>query len=196
MAGTQKLKLVRVCVAWLLLSAVGADAADDIATAPGGRREIREQGLVVSLSPRTPDQMYAFYFARGFPEDALQEIARHCFLTIGLRNERNDIVWLELDRWRFIDDRGREHARHARKHWNTLWERLKLASAKRATFGWTQLPEQRDLHPGEPVGGNISLNPPGSLFTIEARLATGADKRGPELRLRFDNVSCPRGTDR
>lgn len=195
MASAQKINIARVCAAWLLLSVLDAGAIDDITVAPGERREVREHGLTVSLTPRTPDQLYAFYLARGFPEDSLREITRRCFLTIGLRNERNDIVWLEPGQWQFIDSHGRKHTRIARNQWNALWDRLGLAPAQRATFGWTQLPERRDLHPGEPVGGNISLNPPDSPFTLEARFATGADKRGPELRLRFEKLSCPTDND-
>lgn len=195
MACAQKINIARVWAAWLLLSTVDANAVDDIAMAPGERREVHEQGLTVSLTPRTPDQLYAFYLARGFPDNSLREITRRCFLTVGLRNERNDIVWLEPGQWQFIDSHGHKHARIARSQWNALWGRLGLAPAQRATFGWTQLPEQRDLQPGERAGGNVSIAPLGSMFTLETRFATGADKRGPLLRVRFDKLSCPTDKD-
>ncbi len=186
--------IIRPLAVWLLLAASGANAADDITAAPATRREIRDQGLVVSLSPRTPDQLYAFYSARGFPEDALQQITSRCFLTIGIRNERSDVVWLELDNWRFIDRQGRDLARIKRVEWHARWDRIHLMPAQRAAFNWTQLPERRDLQPAEPVGGNVSLVPPGSTFTLEATFLTGADKRGPALRLRIENLTCP-GSD-
>jgi hypothetical protein len=182
---------VLLLAAWLLLSAIGVNAADDITTVPDGRREIRDQGLVVSLSTRTPDQLYAFYSARGFPEDALQHITNRCFLTIGIRNERNDVVWLELDNWRFVDRHGRDLARIKRAEWNALWDRIQLKPAQRAAFNWTQLPERRDLQPAEPVGGNVSLSPPGAAFALEAKFLTDSDKRGPVLRLLIENLTCP-----
>lgn len=179
----------------MLLTGVGAgaDAADDITTAPDGRHEYRGQGLVMSVTARLPEQQFAFYSARGFPEDAVRRITQRCFLTVGIRNERSDIVWLELDEWRFLNGDGREHKRLKRDEWNALWKRINLAPAHRATFGWTQLPERRDLHPGESAGGNVTLAPPPSPFILEARFRTGDDGTGPVLRVRFENLICPRG---
>lgn len=190
MAGRRLNSVARLSVVGLFLT-TGAVAADDITAPPATRREIREQGLVVSISPRTPDQLYAFYSARGFPDNALQHITSRCFLTIGIRNERNDVVWLELDNWRFIDRHGRDLARIKRAEWNTHWDRLQILSAQRAAFNWTQLPERRDLQPAEPVGGNVSLSPPASTFVLEAKFLTGADKRGPVVRLHIENLTCP-----
>ncbi|OGI42259.1 MAG: hypothetical protein A2150_06475 [Candidatus Muproteobacteria bacterium RBG_16_64_11] len=181
-----------VLMTWLALAATGAEAADDI-TAPDGRREYRGQGLVMSVTARTPAQQFAFYSARGFPEDAVRRIAQRCFLTVGIRNGRSDIVWLELDEWRFIDDQNREHKSTRRDEWNALWRRINLPPAYRATFGWTQLPERRDLHPGESAGGNVTLAPPPAVFALEARFRTGGDGHGSLLQVRFDNLSCPRG---
>lgn len=179
----------------MLLTGVGAgaDAADDITAAPDGRREYRGQGLVMSVTARLPEQQFAFYSARGFPEGAVRRITQRCFLTVGIRNERNDIVWLELDEWRFLNGDGREHKRLKRDEWNALWKRINLAPAHRATFGWTQLPERRDLHPGESAGGNVTLAPPPSPFILEARFRTGDDGTGPVLQVRFENLICPRG---
>lgn len=193
MVGHRKYSVIRLLAVWLLLTS-GAEAADDITTPPAARRDIRDQGLVVSLSPRTPDQLYAFYSARGFPDDALQHITSRCFLTIGIHNERNDVVWLELDNWRFVDRHGRDLARIKRAEWNARWDRIQLMPAQRAAFNWTQLPERRDLQPAEPVGGNVSLPSPGSTFALEAKFLTGADKRGPVVRLRIENLTCP-GSD-
>lgn len=56
MAGHRKYSVARLLAVWLLLTS-GAEAADDITAPPVARREIRDQGLIVSLSPRTPDQL-------------------------------------------------------------------------------------------------------------------------------------------
>ena len=84
MAGHRKCSVVRLLAVWLLLTS-GAEAADDITAPPVARREIRDQGLIVSLSPRTPDQLYAFYSARGFPVGALREITRRSAGATGWR---------------------------------------------------------------------------------------------------------------
>lgn len=168
----------------LLAAAAGAGRAAD--------PDHRAEGLSLSLTVRAPDQLLAFYSARGFPAPALDHITRACFVTVSVRNERDSVVWLELAHWRFYDARGRELRRIARPDWNTLWEKIRLPAANRSTFGWTLLPETRDLQPREPVGGNVTLAAPAAPFTLEARFYTDRDKRGQLLTVRVPGLSCPR----
>jgi hypothetical protein len=149
------------------------------------------QGIVMRVSSRTPEQSSAFYEARGFPRAAIEELAKACFVTIGLQNRRTDIVWIEPARWRFYDAAGNAIERRSRAWWEARFEQLGVSPANRATFGWTQLPESRDLRPGEPVGGNITLAPARGPFALEARFATGAGRQGPEFVVRFDKLTCP-----
>jgi hypothetical protein len=107
-----------------------------------------------------------------------------------MRHQRRDVVWLEPSRWRFVDAGGRGIRHLDRAYWARRWETLAVPAASRATFGWTQLPESRDLLPGEPVGGNVVIEPPAGPFRLELRFATGADKRGPELRAVVEGLSC------
>jgi hypothetical protein len=104
------------------------------------------------------------------------------------------VVWLEPSRWRFADDQGRPVHRITREEWNARWQALGVPASSRSTFGWTQLPEQRDLRPGEPVGGNLALEPVPGPISLQARFHTGADRRGPELVLELSGLSCPRGS--
>jgi hypothetical protein len=138
----------------------------------------------------TPDQVSAFYGARGFPEPAVDALRRACLITVGLVHRRSTVLWLEPARWRFVDEQGRELTRLERAHWSALWERLDVPAASRATFGWTQLPERRDLHPNEPVGGNVALAPVAGSFRLEARFATGANREGPELTVTLAGLRC------
>lgn len=148
-------------------------------------------GIVVHVSPRTPEQIAAFYEARGFARTTVEALSATCFLTVSIQNHRHDIVWLEPARWRIHDAAGREHRRLSRQQWDARFRKLNVPAANRATFGWTQLPETRDLRPAEPVGGNITLVPVAGKFTLAMRFATGADRKGPELVARFDNLTCP-----
>ena len=157
-------------------------AAADTGTSPS---------LELRASPRSPDQIAAFYEARGFPRNAIEALTQTCFVTVSFHNRSGDVVWLEPSRWRFVDERGREVKRRDRTYWNALWESLGVPMANRATFGWTQLPEVRDLRPSEPVGGNVALLPPSGRFRIEARFATGAHKQGKDILVTLDNLFCP-----
>jgi hypothetical protein len=148
------------------------------------------QGVEVHAHARTPDQMTAFYAGRGFPAAMLEPISHVCFLTVSLRHVRQDVVWLEPSRWRILDADGNNVQRLDRDFWNRVWETMQAPPASRATFGWTQLPESRDLQPGEPVGGNITIAPPNGVFNLELHFATGPDKKGPEIIGRIEGLVC------
>ena len=147
-----------------------------------------------SLSIRTPEQQAAFYAARGFPEAAIHQITSTCFLTVGIQNHSQQTVWLELANWRISDAAGQPVARISREAWEATWQRLNVPLASRATFGWTQLPETRDLQPGEPVGGNVAIVAPPGHFQVLARFRTGADGEGEPIEFVVKDLSCPGGS--
>ena len=173
-------------VMFLLSLAPGAHAADK----PPARSSFSGQGLAVHAQTRTPDQMTAFYAGRGFPASMLTPISHVCFLTVSLRHTRRDVVWLEPSRWRIVDAEGNPVPRLDRDFWNRVWETLQAPPASRATFGWSQLPESRDLQPAEPVGGNITIAQPTGAFTLEMHFATGKDKKGPEIVGSIPGLVC------
>jgi len=151
------------------------------------RMPLRE-GLAFSASTRTPEQTTAFYAARGFPEVMVREIAATCFVTVGLQNRRDEVVWLELDQWRFTDAAGKPVARITRPEWSRKWEAMNVPLSARATFGWTQMPESRDLQPGEPVGGNVAVVAPTSPFSLNARFRTAS---GKQIDIVVPGLQCP-----
>ncbi len=145
--------------------------------------------LSMRLRPNTPEQMAAFYEARGFPKAALEALKATCFITVMIRNESDRVIWLEPARWRFLAKRDAVK-RLDRDYWEDQWHSIGLPQRHRATFGWTQLPELRDLRPQEPVGGNVVLAWTNEPFSLEARLATGPDKQGDEITVRFEDIRC------
>jgi hypothetical protein len=153
---------------------------------------LARDGAELFVSARTPEQIGAFYGARGMPPAALRELSKACFLTVGLHNRRADTLWLEPAAWRFVDAQGRPVARISRQEWTARWRALDVPLAAQSTFGWTQLPESRDLYPDESVGANITIVPPVGSFTLIARFRTGADGKGQAIELRVPNLSCSR----
>jgi len=151
---------------------------------------VENDDMLFVLLPRTPAQMAAFYEARGFPQNAIERISGTCFVTAHIENRSNRVIWLETAHWE-LSSNGHEIPRLGADFWRRQWDETGLPQASRSTFGWTQLPEVRDLQPHESVGGNIVL--PGSTrnFDLEARFHTGQDKRGGMLEVRFEDVTCP-----
>ncbi len=176
----------RLAVAVFALTSGFPSLAQDAPTAIRYDR----QGIAMTITPRTPEQITAFYAARGFPDDAVRALSHACLLTVTITHRREDSLWLEPGRWRFTDARGKSVARLDRAYWNALWERMAVPLANRATFGWTQLPESRDLLSGEPVGGNVAIERTAGPLQIEARFRTGADGRGPEVIVKLEGLAC------
>jgi hypothetical protein len=153
---------------------------------------LAREGVELFVSARTPEQIGAFYAARGLPPAALQELSKVCFLTVGLHNRRSETLWLEPAQWRFLDAKGNAFSRIARPEWTARWQALQVPLAAQSTFGWTQLPESRDLYPDESVGGNVTVVPPTGNFSLIARFRTGADGKGKMIELTVPGLSCPR----
>ena len=143
------------------------------------------------MIPRSSESMIAFYEARGFSKAALALIKETCFITAIVRNKNKAIVWTDLKNWRFFN-KDNEVMRLNRAYWNTQWQNLNIAQASRSTFEWTLMPEQRDLQFNEPVGGNVIIPKPDSSFDIEVIFVTGKNKRGPEIKVHFKNLRCPK----
>ncbi len=157
-----------------------------------GGQITRRDGLVLRYRTRAPEGMIAFYLGRGFPKSAVDEVRRACFISFYVRNERPDKVWFDLGRWSFTDQNGKPIRRLTRSYWDGRWEKLNVPLRSRATFGWTLVPEVRDLHTSEPVAGNVTLAPVEGLIRVVAEFPTGENREGPVIRVRFDGLTCPR----
>ena len=145
--------------------------------------------LLMVVIPRTVEQMAAFYEARGFPQRAIDEVTATCFVTIHIDNKSRHVTWLETGNWR-LTSQGKALRILGSEFWDATWEKIDLPQAFRSTFFWTQLPPVVDLHPDEPVGGNIVLLGKTGRFDIEANFKTGADKQGEPLQVRFTDIEC------
>ena len=177
---------------WLLLFTTCIAATGSLALEkPYPGPFVENPDFLFVLMPHTPEQMAAFYEARGFPPAAIEKIKATCFVTVHVENRSRSVIWLEPDKWRFSSN-GEPLQRLDSNYWTQQWDAIGLPQANRATFGWTQLPKVRDLQPNEPVGGNIVF--PGTIetFNLEAAFQTGQDRRGEVIEVRFENVTCSR----
>lgn len=169
----------------LLVTAMTTNAA----TLPANAKEFENEHLKLVLIPRTPDQMAAFYEARGFPGNALSVISNLCFITVGIKNKRRDILWLNLDNWSFYTNNSYIRRIH-RSEWPERWNKLEVPQRLQSTFRWTLLPETLDFRPDENEGGNIILPRITGSFSLVAKFLTGADKQGKEIRIQLNDLAC------
>lgn len=145
--------------------------------------------MTLQIGPRTPEQIAAFYEARGFQADMVAVLRQQCYLTVFMHNKSHDIIWLDLQDWEFDNPAG-PLERLDRDHWRKHWEAMGIPMAHQSTFRWTLLPERLDFLPGEREGGNIILPRLDQPFRIRARFATGADGSGPPIQVEFKRVEC------
>lgn len=145
--------------------------------------------LTVRLSPRTPQQMAAFYEARGFSREMIDILNEHCFITVSIDNKSDDIIWLDLNQWQFKNINGTV-IREDRTYWRERWTNMHIPLAHQSTFRWTLLPEQLDFRPGEYEGGNIIMPRRGKPMTITATFNTGEKHDAAPIQISFNNVQC------
>lgn len=171
-----------------LLTAECACAADS--TPPPGTARYEDDKLVMVVRTRTPEQLAAFYSARGFNPASVTAIKEPCFVFGMVENRGEERLWLILDDWQFLDADGKPIERINRAEWKHTWQATGLPQAKQATFGWTQLPESRDLHRYEHVGGQLAIPWQHRPFTLQARLRTAPDQSGPLHEVTFEKLTC------
>lgn len=141
------------------------------------------------VSPRTPQQIAAFYEARGFPKPMIERLRQVCFLTVGIRNKSREILWHDLADWRFSVD-GRPVSRFDRDYWKSQWQAMAMPMASQSTFRWTLLPERLDFRPQEAEGGNITLPRQPGRYTLHARFRIGDPAQGQVKDIELKDVKC------
>ena len=170
---------------WLILSvfAVTAYAAEKAPV------EYEDNEVYMRLVIRSKDQLSAFYVGRGFPQNAIDEILKTCFITPLVKNKTHDALWVEPDSWNFKSD-NKPIPRIKRDYWDKPWKDTGLSLAHQSTFGWTLMPETRDLRIDEGVGGTIAIPMQETPFTLKARFNTGLNKEGKTKIIEFKDITC------
>ena len=153
------------------------------------RRGFENKQIKLVVIPRTQQQMSAFYEGRGFPAEAINEINKACFFTVGIRNKTSSILWLDTSNWEFQHAQA-ELKRITRADWKAIWQQKAIALRHQSTFRWTLIPAQLGFQPDEREGGNITLPRTDKIFSLTASFATGEQKQGKPIKLKIDNLQC------
>lgn len=178
--------LVNCFLALFYCMATVASAASDKSD---NRHHFENKQLVIRITARSPDQIAAFYEARGFPGNMIARLKNECFMTVGIKNKTRDILWLDLAQWQF-SSAGKAVKRYHRNEWTSVWHSLEVPLASQSTFRWTLLPELLDFRPDEREGGNIILERQNGAYTLTARFMSGEDKRGKPVDAIIENIHC------
>jgi len=145
--------------------------------------------LAVGLIPRPPQQIAAFYEARGFSKQMVARLKHQCFITVWVHNKSQKVIWLDLSLWQFANNSG-AITRLDRNYWKAEWNKNQIPLAHQSSFRWTLLPEILDFRPDEREGGNIVLPRSEKPMQIHALFPTRADKSGIPINVVFNNIEC------
>ena len=181
------------------VAAVLAEATLDCpppATVPGSEAPAQplqpcyeDSQLSVRVVMRTSEQLTAFYLGREFNRAAIDKILETCIFTPIVHNKSVDVLWLELDEWQ-ISQGDSVIPRIKRDYWPDKWREVELPQAHRSTFGWTLMPEVRDLRLDEGVGGSVVIPMQSTPFRVTMNFNTGTDKQGPVKTVVFEDLKC------
>jgi hypothetical protein len=177
--------LVVLTAGWA--SGPGGVAAETASVQPA--LDYVDDEISVRLVLRSPDQLTAFYLGRDFNRAAIDQILDTCFITPIIHNKTLDVLWLALDEWRFSRGDTRIE-RIKRDYWPKRWRAAGLPRPQQSTFGWTLMPEVRDLRLDEGVGGSVVIPVQTQPFRLTMTFPTGADRRGPVKTVVFEDLIC------
>ncbi len=149
----------------------------------------KDAEVSVRVIMRTPDQLTAFYLGREFNHAAIDKILETCFITPIVQNRTLDVLWLDLDEWQFSQG-DKVIPRIKRDYWPDKWQETGLSKSHQSTFGWTLMPEVRDLRLDEGVGGSVVIPMQTGPFQLTMKFHTGADKKGPVKTVVFEDLQC------
>lgn len=148
-----------------------------------------DEDLMVRLIFRTPEQLEAFYIGRGFSKKAIRKIQETCFVTAIIKNKSIDVLWLDLNDWSF-SNKYQQILHITRDYWKKQWQEVNMPLNHQSTFGWTLLPDVRDLRHDESVGGNVAIPRQSGPFDLMMRFKTGSKKNGQEKKIIFRDLKC------
>ena len=181
--------LVCLFIALSCPSAISQASDPHVETIAAKGNRFENKFLRIRMAPRTPNQIAAFYEARGFPGFAINELRNVCFITVGVGNKSNNKLYHDLSQWEFTDSMG-PVKRYLRTHWRQRWTELGLEKRFQSTFRWTLMPEKLDFYPQEGEGGNIIFPRTGRPVTIKAVVRIGTLDRQTIYNVIFNDVKC------
>ncbi|VAX13294.1 hypothetical protein MNBD_GAMMA24-1586 [hydrothermal vent metagenome] len=178
-----QIRSILVCLTALLI-------AEPVLAIPAQNKWVVEnQYIKLVMIARTPEQMAAFYEARGFPKTAIQALGQMCFITTSLRNKSQKVIWMTLANWKFTSKQGPLKRFH-RNELKARWQKIGLAQQYQSTFRWTLIPEVLDYRPGEREGGNFVLQRTAEPFSFQAQFAIGAEEDGQSFSVQIKDLRC------
>lgn len=146
-------------------------------------------GFLLRLTQRLPDQTRAYFEARGFDEASAEIAATSCIFQTMIKNtgtQPSQKISATISDWQVVSGESSKKLLH-RKYWRNLWLERNQSQSARVAFEWSLLPESVEYDINDYNWGMSSYGlPPGSQFD----LIFSWKSQGKIFEGRIDNVIC------
>lgn len=131
-------------------------------------RELKQDGIVVTVTALLAEPVAGFLIGRGFPAPLAGRYAARCVIRVVMLNESAPApVSYDLRSWRTRRPDGATSAPLTREDWMRQWQTTALSDMARMEFEWSQLPTTLELHRGDSTQGMVSTGlPAGEHFDL------------------------------
>jgi hypothetical protein len=171
---------------WCATASAGTDYSLDPVTGLA-TWQTETDGIQVRLTQISPDQVRAFYQARGFSPEAAERYASECVFMTVVRNIGDIPVEHRLADWRYVVAGQPDRAIRSKAEWEALWKQSGVSEAARIAFTWAQFPDTQTFAPGDWNQGMTTYNVPrGGQFDLRFVWRTG----GKEYSGLLEQVTC------
>jgi hypothetical protein len=132
-------------------------------------------GLKLELAPLAPDQVRAFFTARGFTAaDADHIVATGCVFRSAIgsafRKPDDPEVRTALAEWRVTPAGESARPPRTREDWETDWRQRSVGEEPATAFYWSLFPTEQTFAPTDYNWGFLTFGlPPGTRFAVELR---------------------------
>lgn len=155
---------------------------------------IDRDGLKLEMAPLEPDQVRAFFLARGFnAEDADLLVREACLFRSAIGNAFSTTdgsqVTVTLGAWRITPRSGGPRQPRTREDWETLWKARGASEEAQVAFYWALFPTEQTFAPTDHNWGMITFGlPPATRFALDVHWQTGETSYSH----RFEDLACAR----
>lgn len=179
----------------LVFAAVGlAMAPSCVAAEQRGTGAVRleRDGLKIELSPLEPDQVRAFFTARGFaPADADHIVATGCVFRSAIGSAFTKVgdpeVSAALAEWRITRAGEAQRPPRTREDWEAIWKQRGVGEEPATAFYWSLFPTEQTFSATDYNWGFLTFGlPPGTRFDLELRWGSA----GKVHSARLEGLTC------
>ncbi len=158
---------------------------------------LKDNGLELTLKQAYPEQIRAFYLARGFPDKIAGEIANSCMFQTIAKNTLNKsdknaaTITLEQALWK-VKTRSQTKGIKLKKIWDSQWQKQQLKPSARIAYRWATFPTQQSFEPSGDYNWGMTCFDlkPGTEFDVEISWKHGKIKKSAWMY----SLSCATNT--